>query len=343
MTADAGLAGRERLADWLAPRLGGGQGEVWIEDVRRRSEGFSWLTYTFTATFAGEDGRRGRRRLALRLQPADGLLAPYDAVRQFEIQRAVAASGLVPVAEPLWLEPDAKLLGAPFYVMEAVSGMVPVPGERAPFEPSRRETVGRRLAGIIASLHKRPLEEWALGFETPPAAAYPAHALDRWEEFYEDSTLIEVPAMRAAFAWMRRHPPATERLVFCHGDYRYGNLMFSGARVVAVFDWELAHAGDPLEDLGWTLLPALRTDPALIAETVAPAEFLRLYSEQGGIAIDATALRFWSILAHVKGAAIYLRGVKAFERGRVGDLRMGALGHRYLYLIRSLTAELEAA
>lgn len=339
----AGAAGIERLAAWLEPRLGCPPGAVRIAGVRRHSEGFSWLTYTFTAIFPGEGEGSCRRRLAVRIQPADGLLAPYDATRQFEIQQAVAASALVPVAKPLWLEPDTNVLGAPFYVMEAVSGKVPVPGEPAPFDPRRREAVGRRLAGIIAHLHARPLREWSLGFDTPPAADYPALALDHWEAFYADSTVVEVPTIRAAFAWLRRHQPATERLVFCHGDYRYGNLMFAGPRVTAVFDWELAHAGDPLEDLGWTLLPALRTDPALIAETVPAAEFLRLYSEQSAITVDGAALRFWSILAHVKAAAIYLRGVKAFERGRVGDLRMGALGHRYLYLVRSLAAELKAA
>ncbi|HZZ89204.1 MAG TPA: phosphotransferase family protein [Caulobacteraceae bacterium] len=109
-----------------------------------------------------------------------------------------------------------------------------------------RPKLARQCGEILARIH------------AIPASAAPhlkhstaAELVDQWRTAYE-ATEWPRPVFELAFRWLGDHlppPPAQARLV--HGDFRNGNLIFDESGVAAVLDWELAHVGDPMEDMGW--------------------------------------------------------------------------------------------
>src|SRR5690606_26153731 len=88
--------------------------------------------------------------------------------------------------------------------------------------------------------------------------------IEAWARFYHDSVLVEEPILREAIAWLRANLAVSGHLALVHADYRLGNFMVRDGRIVAVFDWELAHIGDPVFDVAWAGMPLYRgRDPRL--------------------------------------------------------------------------------
>jgi aminoglycoside phosphotransferase (APT) family kinase protein len=332
-----------RLADWLASKLGAAAVEV--ANVRRHTEGFSWETYTLDATIDGT-----ARGLAMRVEPADGLLAPYDIDAQYRLHEVVHRHSGVPVAAPLWLEHDTGVIGRPFYVMERVEGEVPVQwngGAGVLGSAAGRRAIGRRFVAIQAMIHGIDWRAHGLGCMLTPAVREGeavAAQLDFWGQLYARSALIEVPLLRYALGWLRANMACSGALVLCHGDYRIGNFMVRGGEIVAIFDWELAHVSDPIEDIAYSGLPLFRGrrhTRALLSQLLPAEEYFELYESHTGQAVDPAIYRFWSVLGLVKAASVHLAAARAFEEGRTHDLRLAALGHQVHYALRLLAAELD--
>jgi aminoglycoside phosphotransferase (APT) family kinase protein len=318
----------DALCQWLARRLGD-PGLV-VSGLVRHTEGFSWQTYTLDA---------GGRGLAVRVQPRDGLLAPYDIEGQWRLHQAVYASGSVPMPEPLWLERDPSVLGMPFYVMERVEGHVPVqwePDDLIAFPtPEARHALGLDFVDVQAAIHAIDWRSYGLEF----LAA--RDQLDHWEAFYAEARLVELPLIREAIAWLRGNLVPSGRLVLCHGDYRIGNVMVRDGRIAAVFDWELAHIGDPVEDIAYAGLPLWRGRDPRLSHLLEPADYFARYEERTGFAIDPGTFHAWTVFGLVKAAASHVRGARAFEEGRSGDLRLAAMGHQVVHVLRHLERELK--
>jgi aminoglycoside phosphotransferase (APT) family kinase protein len=307
------------LGEWLAGKLG--VTSVRIVDLRRHTEGFSWEAYTFEA-----DGRG----FALRVEPRDGLLAPYDVEQQFRLHCAVHEHSDVPVAEPYWLELDSSVVGARFYAMDRLYGRVPVQWEGAELPAS----VGRDFVRVQAAIHAIDLQHF--DFLGDPEAT-----IERWSSFYERSFLVEVPLLRYAFAWLRANAASSGRLVLCHGDYRIGNVMLRDDRIVGVFDWELAHVSDPIEDVAYSGLPLWRGRGELLSQLLPAEEYFARYEEHTGLRVEPELYRFWTILGLAKATSVHLAAARAFEEGRTNDLRLAALGHQVHYVLRMLERELD--
>lgn len=330
----------EALGPWLAARLGAGAVEV--RDLRRHSEGFSWHTYTFTAAWDGHE-----QGFAVRREPEDGLLPPYDAAQQYALHAAVQAEGGVPMAPLRWLETDPAVLGRPFYVMDRLEGHVPVqwrPDDPVAFPtPEARRRLGEDFVGVLARIHA---VDWraaglAAHLHVPADADAAAHSeIDRWERAYVEGALVEVPLLRAALAWLRANVATSGRVVLTHGDYRIGNVMVEGGRLVGVFDWELAHLSDPVEDIAYSALPLFRGRSPLWSHMLPRDDYLARYRERTGVEVDDEVLHFWTILGHVKAAAPHLRAARAYEDGRTGDVRLAAMGHQVLHVLRRLAVDL---
>jgi aminoglycoside phosphotransferase (APT) family kinase protein len=103
--------------------------------------------------------------------------------------------------------------------------------------------------------------------------------------------------------------------VLVHGDFKPGNALMRGREVGVVLDWETAHLGDPLEDLGWVTNPLRRREHQIPGAWTA-TELLSRYEARTGLAAADEALRWWQVLANFKLAVIGLTGVAAFVDGR---------------------------
>jgi aminoglycoside phosphotransferase (APT) family kinase protein len=143
--------------------------------------------------------------------------------------------------------------------------------------------------------------------------------------------------MRYAIAWLRANA-AFREMTLCHGDY-IGNLLRDGI-VNGIFDWELAHVSDPVEDIAYSGLPLFRGRNPLLSQLLARDEYFARYEERTGLRVDPEVFNFWTVLGLVKAAASHLRGSRAFEDGRIGDLRLAAMGHQVQYVLRHIAAEL---
>ncbi|MGH9012099.1 MAG: phosphotransferase, partial [Acidimicrobiia bacterium] len=104
------------------------------------------------------------------------------------------------------------------------------------------------------------------------------------------------------------------RPVLVHGDYRPANLLVAEGRLEVLLDWELAHLGDPIEDVGWYCTPIYGREH-FIPGRWELADFLRCYRERSGITVDPDRLRFWQTLAAYKLAALGLAAVRIFCDG----------------------------
>ncbi len=341
--SDAGIAGP--LGAWLGERLDAP--DLTVRGIVRHTEGFSWQTYTLDADWRdAADGRRHTRGFAVRVEPRDGLLAPYDIEAQYRLNQVVSRQSSVPAPAPLWLETDPGVLGMPFYVMERATGHVPVQWRAedpiAFPTPQARRAIGLEFVDIQAEIHAI---DWRsdlafLASDTDPARSAQAQ-LDYWVDRYERGRMVELPVVREAIAWLRVNLEPSDRLVLCHGDYRIGNFMVRDGRVVAVFDWELAHVGDPVEDLAYAGLPLWRGRDPRLSHLLAPEDFFARYAERTGFAVSPQAFRAWTIFGLVKAAATYVQGSRAFEEGRTGDLRLAVMGHQIVHVLRHLARALD--
>ena len=128
-----------------------------------------------------------------------------------------------------------------------------------------------------------------------------------------------------------------------HGDFRLGNFLIvregGAAHLSGLLDWEMVHVGDPHEDLAWCVSHLWRASTPYASALLPPAEFLAAYTAAGGVPVDPTRLRFWSVLAIVKMIAIMLTGLAAFRDGRTPDLRLAIFDHQlpYLHLLLAMT------
>lgn len=196
------------------------------------------------------DGRAFEIPLVLRPQRADGILAPYDVGRQFRVMRALARTA-VPAPAVLWYEANESVLGAPFFLMERVTG------ETLPlfwYGPSPRLMAA---AGMLATIHAVDWRGSGLGFLLPagsPLGVLPAAIeceLAAWRERADGFRIGRAPLLVALADYLARSEPADARHALLHGDPNPGNYLFQGDRVAAVLDWELAAIGDPRSDLGF--------------------------------------------------------------------------------------------
>ncbi len=128
-------------------------------------------------------------------------------------------------------------------------------------------------------------------------------------------------------------------MTLVHGDYRIGNFMVQGSEIVAVFDWELAHIGDPVFDVAWAAMPLFRGRfPTMASQLLEVDDFVARYATASGHDIDPDVFRFWLMYGHLRAAVPQLRAARAFEDGAT-DLRLGAMGHQYVYVLRQLVEE----
>ena len=335
-----------RLAAWLAPRLDAA-GPVAIDQWRRHAEGFSWQTFTFRARWRDRAGDEHAHGFAVRREPEDGVLAPYDVAAQYALHERLASDGAVPVPAPRWLEPDPSPLGMPFYMMDRVEGSVPVPWEPSGGvlgDEAGRRTVGLAFVDALARTHSVSLAPPLPSLWRPSEPeCVAAETVELWYGIYEASARTRLPLLEEAVGWLRANPRTSGRLALCHGDYRVGNVMVDDRlRISAVLDWELAHIGDPVQDIAWAALGLFRGRSPRWSHMLEGPEFLARYLERTGITVDPAVFAFWTGVNYVKAIANYLRATRAFEEGRAGDLRLAAMGHQVDYLLRLLRDHLRA-
>ncbi len=293
-----------------------------VEGLARIHGGASRETWRLALEWV-EDGQRRRRPLILRRDPV-GSLIETDRRVEYAAYRAFHGSD-VPVPEPLWLESDPQWLDRPFFVMEQIEGFESSPQVLVtPPCSDHAQALGRRKWSILATIASA--DPGKLGLTEVLPAVDPGSCwrreLDYWEGVLDEDERTPQPIARALIRRLRRNPPAAPaRVAVVHGDFRTGNFLFDRAGTIhAILDWEMAHLGDPLEDLAWSLNPVWefardgRSGGLLLRE-----EAIAVWEDARGERADRAALAWWELFACVKGQAIWVSAGREFLEGTNKD------------------------
>lgn len=313
---------RQRLERFIARHAGAA--EVRVEGLHRLPGGASREIWSLDALVDGA-------RLALVLRRDPGSTTMHTARREeFRVQQAAHAAD-VPVPTPYWLAEDDAELGAPSYLMARVEGETLARRllRDEAFAPARAAMTGQ-LAAILARVHA--IDVAGLTFLAAPLAGEsPALAeLDRYEQIYRGIAPDPHPVFELALRWLRARLPDGARTALVHGDYRIGNIVFGPEGVRAVLDWELAHVGDPAEDLGWLCVRAWRfgSDHLPVGGIGTREDLFAAYERAGGSAVDPGRVRFWEVFGNLKWAIICIAQAKTHLDGLVRSVELASLGRR---------------
>jgi aminoglycoside phosphotransferase (APT) family kinase protein len=251
MTNDISAPGIDdgpRLARWIAGS-GAELAGAGLTGVTLIAGGRSNLTYRL------DFGAEGH--LVLRRPPLGHVLpTAHDMTREYRVLSALSGTD-IPVPRPAAFCDDTEVIGAPFYLMEYVDGLVLRSREDgAQVSPDQARQLSERLAAMLAAIHAVDLPAVGLaGFGRPEG--YLARQLSRWQKQWGLSNTREVPGYDELVQRLTDGLPEDGDGTLVHGDYRLDNmLVVLGAKpdIAAVVDWEMSTLGDPLADLGLTLM-----------------------------------------------------------------------------------------
>ncbi|MEY2460548.1 MAG: hypothetical protein QOG30_2378 [Acidimicrobiaceae bacterium] len=292
------------MKELLQEALGGGD----ITDLQRLSGGASRETWSF--------GWNGEPLIVQ--QERAGTARAGGGMRSEAKLLAAAATAGVPVAR---LRHDGTDHEPPFFITEAVAGetiarKILRDDEWAPVRPKLAAQCGEALAAI----HQIPLDAAPELVHQDQITQY-RDALDALGEPH--------PAFELGFRWLERNRPPTERVAVVHGDFRHGNFIVGPKGLAAVLDWELAHLGDPMEDLGWLCVKAWRFGARPpVGGFGEYRELFDAYSAAAGVDVDADAVHWWEILGTLKWGVMCIMQASTHLSGFSRSVELAAIGRR---------------
>lgn len=330
------LARLNALAPLLAP---GGERAT---GLRRLTGGASLETWAFDVRGAGE-GEGAGRPLILRRRGGGPEAEVFETSLPLPIEAKLlqaAETAGAPVARLVRDCIEADGLGEA-YVVERVAGETL--GRRIAADPAfapARAVLGRQCGETLARIHAIDLSA------LPPLETQDARAvLARYADIYRKSSGPR-PVMEAALRWMeaRLPEPIAPRLV--HGDFRNGNLMVDpDTGLTAVLDWELAHLGDPAEDLGWLCVNSWRfgVTHRAVGGFADLETLLEAYRVAGGEPLSVERVRFWQAVGTFKWAVVTMMMYRTFATGASRSVERAVIGRRLSECEVDLLALMEAS
>lgn len=301
----------QEMARALAHVLGTEWGtDVAISALRRLTGGTSHDSWAFDA----DDGAVVHP-LILRREFAEVAL-DVSLAAECDLQRALHVQGL-PVPRMIAQGAAGSPVGTAYAVCERLAG-----GDlrkRLAGAGVDRAALGLALVAAQARLHACDVAALPARFLSAHGYRSPAQQVETWSAIALDGIGAGDALLVAAIDRLRRAcpPPGEPRLV--HGDFKTNNVVCDDDGRLAVIDWELAHLGDPLEDLAWTMLWTTRFD---LVGGIYPADaYLAAYEAAAGWSVDRGRLAFWNLFVLVKLAAIFVRSASLAGEGGASRLR----------------------
>jgi aminoglycoside phosphotransferase (APT) family kinase protein len=256
------------------------------------------------------------REFVLRRPPLHGVLpTAHDMGREHRIIHALGPTP-VPVPEAFAYCDDPDVIGAPFYVMSYVAGIVlnDVETAESELDEDARAHAGVSLVDALVALHAVDVDAVGLG-DLARRDELIRRQLKRWHAQFEASKTEEIPAVDRVHEVLAARIPEQHESTVVHGDFRLGNCVVdTHGDIQAVLDWEICTLGDPRADVGYILATwaeagdPLRADdhnPTLAAGFTTRAALLERYAERSGRAVSDipffVAFSFWRLACILEG------------------------------------------
>jgi aminoglycoside phosphotransferase (APT) family kinase protein len=306
-------------AEALARAITSACGDGSVVDLRRLSVGASRETWSFDLI----DANGGRRGFVLRRDPGEHG-GESDRSTEYLLLEAAAAAGVaVPRVRVLLRTEDDLGRG---FVMDRVEG------ETIPRRILRDEEYAEARPRLAAQCGEIAARIHAIDPATLPRLPVQSAAtqLDQYRSLL-DTFGEPHPAFELGLRWLAERvpsPPSRPELV--HGDFRNGNFIVGPEGIRAILDWELAHLGDPVEDLGWLCVKSWRfgVGDKLVGGFGTVADLTAAYERAGGRKVDENALRFWVALGTFKWGVICVGQAFTHLSGLVRSVELATLGRR---------------
>ncbi|MEE8581803.1 MAG: phosphotransferase family protein [Myxococcota bacterium] len=294
-----------------------------LESIERLSGGASQETYRVVVS-----AQEGEPVLALRRAAGGvGIAGPGPGLASEALLMRTAREAGVPEPEVLHVLKPGDELGAGF-LMEWLEGeTLGVRIVRAPEFEGVRPRLAFQCGEILARIHAIDLEKTGLAerLATVTPEAYVRQTWAGYQAYPTPQPMIDYTAR-----WLLDHLPADVELALVHNDFRNGNLMITSAGIVAVLDWELAHVGDPMRDLGW-----LCTNSWRFGRRELPVggfgeleDLFRGYESVSGRRVDAERVRFWEVFGSFWWSVGCLQMAEHYRSGPDKTVERPAIGRR---------------
>ncbi|MGZ4681765.1 MAG: phosphotransferase family protein [Acidimicrobiales bacterium] len=324
-TRDAQQTGKG-LAAWLTEVLPEGADPEVLDITAPESNGMSSETLLFDAVWT-EDGERVHHALVARVAPDTNdvpVFPSYDFETQVRVMELVGRHAPeVPVPGVRWLELDRSAIGAPFFVMDRVSGRVPPDNMPYPMgswlfeaDPADQRALQDASVRVLAGIHAIDVDAVDGAFlelDCPGETPLRRHVANQraYYDWMRDGRVY--PVIEEAFDWLEANWPADEGdTVISWGDSRIGNMMYDEFTPVAVLDWEMAALGTRGIDVGWMIfIHDFFQDICRVLEMEGMPGFMRsedvaaVYAESAGVPV--TDLEWYEVYAALRHAIVMAR------------------------------------
>jgi aminoglycoside phosphotransferase (APT) family kinase protein len=307
--------------------------------VRQFPSGHSNLTYSLSL---------GSKELVLRRPPfGSKVKSAHDMSREFRVLSKLHAV-YAPAPEVLLFCEDDSIIGAPFYVMKPIHGIILrklVPPALA-FSTEIARRLSESFVDNLIRLHRVDYAAVSLSDLGKPEG-YLERQVRGWTERYYGSKTHDYPEVEKITAWMHQHMPATSGVSLIHNDYKYDNVVLDSnniTKIVGVLDWEMCTIGDPLTDLGTTLaywvdaadpeeLQKNRWGPTNVPGSLTRAKIVHDYARKTGT--DPSGIAFYLAFARFKLGVIVQQIYYRYHQGLTKDERFASMPAAIQMLLRA--------
>ncbi len=308
------------------PDIGG------VLDVRQFAGGFSNLTYLL---------KTADREFVLRRPPfGANIKGGHDMGREFRVLSLLKGQ-YDKIPEPIIYCETPDVLGAPFYIMTRVKGIV-LRASMAPslnLAPERMRHLSEALIDNLAAIHSLDINATGL-IQLGKPESYVQRQVEGWIKRYHNAETDKIPAMERTGHWLQENYPGEQTHAFLHNDYKFDNVVLASdettgeplPQINGVLDWEMSTVGDPLMDLGATLAywseagdsPAYRNfNLTWLPGNLTRQEVVSRYAEKSGR--NLSGILFYYVFGLYKNAVIIQQIYARWKQGHSQDARFGQL------------------
>ena len=290
----------------------------------------------------------GEREMVLRRPPfGSKVKSAHDMGREFHVLSKLHEA-YPPAAKVLLYCEDVSILGAPFYLMEPIHGVIlrRDPPAGLAFTPEAARELCESFIDNLARLHS--IDYASIGLvDLGKPQGYLERQVRGWIERYHGSKTHDLPEVSQISEWMQRNMPSVTGAALIHNDYKFDNVILEPndlTKIIGVLDWEMCTLGDPLSDLGGTLaywvesedsddLQKLRWGPTNYPGSMTRRELVERYAHVTGR--DTSNMVFYVVFARFKVAVIVQQIYYRYHVGLTKDPRFAAMPEVVRTLLRS--------
>jgi aminoglycoside phosphotransferase (APT) family kinase protein len=310
------------VSDYLARSVKGWE-SIEITRMDRLPLGASRETFRIDAIVRADGGTKEEHRLILRRDPPASLV-DSDRLTEYESYRSIHGHG-IPVPKMIHLEMDPEQLGGAISIAEDLRGFH---NSEYQFdqEPWARHIpkLANQMWTYMGKLAAVPIDGLGLEKFMEPSTVETAakQQLDFWTAKFRRNSICPDPIMEAAIRKLERSCPVAKKLAMVHGDFRAGNFLYDDAGDIhAILDWEMAHIGDPLEDLTWSMNRGFCFAKDDRRSGLATREAaITIWEKASGMTADTDALAWYELFSCVKAQSLWASAANVWQSGENRDI-----------------------